>query len=114
MSQLTDKLSRYGVDIEETMARFVQDEELYLDCLNEFKDDASFKNLGIAIENGEFEQAFDCAHTLKGVAGNMGLTPLFETICGIVEPLRAHNYDNLELLYKNVMDERKRMIEALF
>ena len=29
------------------------------------------------------------AHTLKGVAGNMGLTPLFDKVCAIVEPLRV-------------------------
>ncbi len=30
MSQLTDRLSSYGVDVKETMERFVQDEDLYM------------------------------------------------------------------------------------
>ena len=89
MSQLTDRLSSYGVDVKETMERFVQDEDLYVDCLKEFKNDPAFGELGVAIENKQYEHAFDQAHTLKGVAGNMGLTPLFTVICNIVEPLRA-------------------------
>ena len=33
--------------------------------------------------------AFEAAHTLKGVTGNMGLTPLYDAVCTIVEPLRT-------------------------
>ena len=34
-------------------------------------------------------QAFECAHTLKGMLANMGLTPLYDIVVRIVEPLRA-------------------------
>ena len=36
----------------------------------------------------DLDGAFQAAHTLKGVSGNLGLTPLYEVVCDIVEPLR--------------------------
>lgn len=36
----------------------------------------------------DYTAAFEAAHTLKGVVGNMGLTPLYQAVCEIVEPLR--------------------------
>ena len=36
----------------------------------------------------DLDGAFQAAHTLKGVSGNLGLTPLYEAVCDIVEPLR--------------------------
>ncbi len=81
--------------------------------MKEFKNDPAFGELGVAIENKQYEHAFDQAHTLKGVAGNMGLTPLFTVICNIVEPLRAHQYSNLDALYAAVMNEREKMLKAL-
>ena len=45
--------------------------------------------LGAAIGSGDLDSAFEAAHTLKGVAGNLGLTSLFEAVRVIVEPLRA-------------------------
>lgn len=39
--------------------------------------------------NGDTRQAFDTAHMLKGIIGNCGITPMYEVIVSIVEPLRA-------------------------
>ena len=68
-----DALSAYGVDLNEVMERFVNDEELYYECLNTFIDDPSFDGLHNALLEKEYEAAFHHAHTLKGVAGNLGL-----------------------------------------
>ncbi len=113
MSQLTDRMNAYGMDVAETMGRFVGDEGLYMDCLLEFKDDPGFEKLGLAIQNKEYEQAFENAHMLKGVAGNMGLQPLFDVICKIVEPLRVHDHSDLDAQYAAVMQERENMIKTL-
>ena len=67
-------------------------------------------------ENGEFyktaderKKAFDCAHTLKGVFANMGITPMFETVVKIVEPLRAGKNDGLMPVYEELLDEREHL-----
>lgn len=102
-NEILNALEAWGVNLEETLSRFIDDSELYIECLYTFADDNNFVDLGVALQNADYQRAFDCAHTLKGVAGNLGLTPLFNVLSDLVEPLRANIYDNLLKLYENVM-----------
>mgnify|MGYP000844945475 FL=1 len=79
----------YGVDYDATLRRFAGNMALYLRVLGMLPKDKSLEKLGAAIDSGDLDSAFEAAHTLKGVAGNLGLTPLFEAVHAIVEPLRA-------------------------
>jgi len=80
MSELIDKLDAYGANTKEAMARMLDDEGFYLECLNTFKDDEGFANLEKCVKSGDVDASFDQAHALKGVAGNLGLTPLFSAL----------------------------------
>lgn len=82
-------LEAYGVDYQTTMDRFMGNEKLYLRLLDMLFADTNLEKLGTALEAGDLPSAFEAAHTLKGVVGNMGLTPLYQAVCAIVEPLRA-------------------------
>ena len=82
------KLRDWGCAVDEALSRVVDDKELYRDCLIMFADDEGFAALGKHLEGHSLQAAFDTAHTLKGVSGNLGLTPMFDTISDIVEPLR--------------------------
>lgn len=65
------------------------------------------------IEDKNFDQAFDCAHTLKGVAGNLALNPLFKKISSIVEKLRAKDYENLVSMVKEIEAEYDNYKKAM-
>lgn len=78
----------YGADHRDTMARFLGSESLYLRFLDMLPQDDNLRKLGAALADGDLERAFLAAHTLKGVAGNLGLLPLSRAVCAIVEPLR--------------------------
>ncbi|MBC8530320.1 Hpt domain-containing protein [Gehongia tenuis] len=108
-----DALRAYGVNLNEVMERFINDEALYYDCLNAFIDDPSFYGLHDAILAKEYETAFHHAHTLKGVASNLGLSPLLTAVADIVEPLRKHDYSNLEQQYDAVRTEREKLQQIL-
>lgn len=84
---------RYGADYTVTMERFMFREEMYLRFLNMMLEDENFLKLKTALEADDLEAAFEAAHTLKGVSANMGLTPLYEKVCGVVEPLRSRRTD---------------------
>lgn len=105
MSRLIEKLTEYGADIPGILERFLEDEELYASCIETFYADTGFNDLGIAIINKQYEDAFNYAHTLKGVAGNMGLTPLYNSIVILVESLRYKDYLKIEEQYDSIMKE---------
>ncbi|MEF9920142.1 MAG: Hpt domain-containing protein [Erysipelotrichaceae bacterium] len=111
MSKLMKQLKNYGADIDGIMNRFLEDEALYESCFKTFLKDDSFVKLGEAIEELNYEQAFEYAHTLKGVSGNMGLIPLYDYVCRIVEELRAKEYETLESDYHEMMKQYKRLEE---
>lgn len=109
MSRLTDSLNAYGADTVATMERFLQDEELYINCLQTFSQDSGFDDLLIALKNHNFHDAFDFAHMLKGVAGNLGLTPLYSALCVLVKALRAQDYSNVMQQYQNICNEKSKI-----
>ena len=89
MDNFKEIFATYGVDYDATLRRFAGNMALYLRVLGMLPNDKSLEKLGAAIDSGDLDNAFEAAHTLKGVAGNLGLTPLCEAVHTIVEPLRA-------------------------
>ncbi|MBO4461319.1 MAG: Hpt domain-containing protein, partial [Lachnospiraceae bacterium] len=112
-----ERLEGLGVNIEETMERFVENEALYFRCLNKLQDDKNFSLMCDAIEEGtDAGKAFDAAHALKGVSANLGLNKLFNELRVITEVFRAgsmdYDTDNLERL-KAAYSEAINTIQTL-
>ncbi|MCR5715545.1 MAG: Hpt domain-containing protein [Lachnospiraceae bacterium] len=112
MSKLTEELRTMGCDMDGALNRFLQDEEFYAECYAQVMSDPSFDQLKSALDAGDVEEAFHCAHTLKGVIANMGLTPLLNIVVDLVEPLRAGKLDGMQEKYAALLAERKKY-EAL-
>lgn len=93
MGRLLEIMNHYDADVEGVCDRFLGDEDLLLQCLFQFKEDKGIYLLEEAINNSEYQKAFEFAHGLKGVTGNLGLEPLYEELCKLVETLRAETFD---------------------
>lgn len=107
MKPIIEELKNKGCNMEETLARFLDNEDFYEEYLVEMLNDVEFENLGKAIETHNVKDGFASAHTLKGVIANMGITPMYETVCKIVEPFRAGNEDGVAEAYKELLKERE-------
>ena len=83
MPTFRDVFEAYGADYDTTMARFMGNEAMYLQLLDMLFQDENMQKLGAALANRDYTAAFEAAHTLKGVVGNMGLTPLYEAVVGL-------------------------------
>lgn len=105
MNILCKKLEETGCDIAGAMKRFLEDEDLYCSCLKEVLTDENFNILKEGIAKKDMEVAFQAAHTLKGVLGNMGLTPLYNIVIKMVEILRSNRWDNVPMLYDDLMEQ---------
>lgn len=86
--ELLEKLKEYGVDVDAAVARFVGKKDLYTKFLLKFLDDTSYNGLAESIENQKYPEAFEYAHSLKGVCGNLNLSPLTEQVTEMTEILR--------------------------
>jgi len=83
-----EQLEENGADVEATLNRFMGNDAIYQKFLGKFPNDPNYANLGTNIESQNYEEAYKCAHALKGVVGNLGLTPIYEAVSTLVEELR--------------------------
>ena len=61
---------KLGVNYEITLPRFVDSEEFFVEMLKKLPKDENKDKLNEYLEQGNYEEAFTAAHTLKGVSGN--------------------------------------------
>ena len=93
-----------GGDYGDIIGRFVTEERV-LRFVRKFPADGSFAALKAALSEGNAEEAFRAAHTLKGVAQNLGFTALFKAAETVTNILRggslavAEHMPELERLY---------------
>lgn len=95
-------LESIGVDIQQTLARFAGNEMLLTRFLKKFPDDETFNRLTAAIDSGDVKAVFEQAHTLKGVAGNLGLGKVFDAVDPVVESARAGDLDTAKAAFPPV------------
>jgi HPt (histidine-containing phosphotransfer) domain-containing protein len=84
-----EDLRAYGANVDEGLARCINNEGFYLKMIGKAVEDSSFEDLEKAIEVKDYAQAFELAHALKGVLANLALTPLHDPVCEMVELLRS-------------------------
>ena len=112
MGNFKSVFEAYGGDYDVTMSRFMGKETLYMKILGMMFQDENLKKLGTAIEENDLDAAFEAAHTLKGVAGNLGLTPFYDSVCRIVEPIRnREEWEDYTQMYQEIQDEFSRVDE---
>lgn len=90
------KLEESGADVKSTLRRFMGNEDMYLRFLKMFPTDPNYQNLGKNLEEGNYEEAFKCAHTLKGVSANLGLVPVQNAVAELVEALRGKQNEEVD------------------
>lgn len=106
-----NKLELYniGIDTKSGIARFNDNEELYKKWLYSFLNDKNYENMLNAINAKNVKDAFNYAHTLKGILGNLSINRLYEDICPLVEELRDGNLNNIDS-YLNVINNDYNLI----
>ena len=101
-----DKLQQFGADTREGLGRCMNNEAFYLRLVNMGLTDKNFAGLEEAVRQGDRKAAFEAAHALKGVMGNLALTPLYESISEITELLRAEKDADYPALTDEIMKKR--------
>lgn len=101
-----EALRQAGVNTKEGLGRLMNNEAFYLRLVNMALDDAGFEKLAAAISNHDNKAAFEAAHALKGVLGNLSLTPLYEKMSELTELLRAEKDADYALLVQEILAQR--------
>lgn len=114
---LKECYDKMGADYEDVLSR-LRSEVLVRKFALKFLDDDSYANLNAAMESGNAPEAFRGAHTLKGVAQNLGFGPLYKAAAEVTESLRPSETNSGDMekaakLMPAVDEEYARTIAAI-
>ncbi len=103
-----------GVDLEDGLRRVVGNKRLYRDLLVQFaaKQANAATQISDAMQSGDRELAQRIAHTVKGVAGNIGLPEVFHAAKSLETSIRAGGALNQQML-EAFAQALGRQIEAI-
>ena len=90
-----------GGDYKGVMSRLMKEERV-VKYVRKFLNDASFETLNAKLDEGDYEEAFRAAHTLKGVTQNLSFTKLYQSSHEMTEALRNKETGRAEELLARV------------
>ena len=105
-----DALRACGANTAEGLGRCMNNEAFYLRLVNMALDDASFQKLSDAVAAGDKRAGFEAAHSIKGVLGNLALTPIYAPVAEMTELLRAAAVADYQSCLNRILAARDQMI----
>ncbi len=105
-----DELRRYGANTAEGLARCMNNESFYLRIVGMSLDDPNFEKLAAAVGKNDKKEAFEAAHALKGVLGNVALTPLYEPVSEMTELLRSGEDADYPSYLERILQQRDALV----
>lgn len=113
---LRECFEQFGGDYEGAIGRLGKEERI-MKYSKRFAEGNDYELIESSLSAGNNEEAFRNVHNLKGVALNLGLTPLHETAHILCEALRPGNppvsEDEIGVMLKNVKTTYDNVVELL-
>ena len=104
-----EELIAAGADYEGGLTLCMNNEEFYFKMIRKGLANPKFESLKQNLDDKNLDAAFEDAHALKGIAGNLHLTSLYDAVSAIVEPLRQKDE---EQDYQALYGKMKEKLEA--
>ena len=105
-----ETLRALGADTDEGLKRCMNNEAFYLRLVKMAAGDAGFDKLADALSAGDRKAAFEAAHALKGILGNLSLTPLYRIASEVTELLRAGTDADYEAYLRDLKAQRDKLL----
>lgn len=113
MMSVEEKFVAAGYDYAALCERTFGDEELIEELLHIFLADESWENMCSCMDNGETENAFRAAHSLKGSCGMLGLSGLFEMMRVLTDKLRYVDLEGAKIVFPKTRDEYEKAVSLI-
>lgn len=110
---LMEELSSLGVDTEDAVARLMGNSGLYERMLKKFPQAVKDSPVLEYAQSEDYETAASNAHAIKGVAGNLSLTPLYEKYTRIVDLYRESNFSKANALLTEALELQKKIVDVI-
>ncbi|MDE6314701.1 MAG: Hpt domain-containing protein [Lachnospiraceae bacterium] len=102
-----------GINVDEMLERFMGNSQMIEKFLKKFLQESHYQKLQEALAQEDVTGAFEEAHALKGVCGNLSLVNLYKCISQQVEYLRCGELEQAKEMMPEVEAEYKKIINGL-
>ena len=105
-----EKMAELGIDPKEGLTRCMNNEVFFFKMVAMAVANEYFDTLGDSLEKNDFGSAFEAAHALKGVIGNLALAPIYEPLAEMTELLRAKQEADYVSMYRPIKEIRDQLL----
>lgn len=110
---LAAKLAPYGIDYDDAMDRMGDNLELFQKLAFKYLTNTNYVDLVAAMEVKDYDAAYNAAHTLKGVSGNLSLNKLYKVAAAVSDALFQGEYQAAESMMPDLKAAHDKAVEGL-
>ena len=101
-----------GVNLSQALGRFMGNEALFLSFIGKLPEKLQFDPILQALNQEDEEEFYMRVHSLKGMAGNLSIEPIYDCAQAILVEFRASKFQNKKKLL-SLIEEAIRESESL-
>lgn len=114
LSTLIEELKSLGVDVDDGLERVMGDADLYEMMLGMFIDSVNSS----AVTQEDFKESTQAEvtekiHMLKGVTGNLAITPLFISYTEVLGLLRSNKIEEAKAHYLELLPVQEKVLDCI-
>lgn len=110
---LLDELRTLGVDVDDGLKRLMGNEKLYKRLLGSFVKMIGTQAVDPDFDESDYKEAIEKAHSIKGTAGNLSLTPIYESYSEILNLLRTDKPAEAKAVLAKVLPVQQEIISCI-
>ncbi len=110
---MIDELKALGVNTDEAVARMNGSTSLYERMLFKFLDMMKKSVIQPDFDNNHYDDIIEVAHAIKGVSGNLSITPVYNAYSEIVRLLRAGQPEQAKEVLEKVMPVQATIMDCI-
>lgn len=107
---LFEELKTLGVDIDGGLKRLAGNEMLYTKLLGSFLKTIEKNAVGSDFDAADCTETIEKAHAIKGTAGNLSITPLYESYSEILKLLREGEPEKARELLIDILPQQEKIV----
>ena len=108
-----EELKAFGANVSEGLKICVNNEAFYLKMVRKAAEDTNYDRLEKALESRDLKAAFEAAHALKGVYGNLALDPLYRPMSEMTEHLRGEENIDYSEYMERISEKRNELLSIM-
>ncbi len=110
---LLEELKDLGVDVDGGLKRINGNEKLYTKLLGSFTKAIKTYDVQPDFDADGCAEMIEKTHAIKGVSGNLSITPVYESYTKIVDLLRAGNTEDAKVIIREILPVQAKIVECI-